>query len=82
MMMFVLTACGETQDGEGVKECRAEADSLEDADSRDGSVSRSKARGGDLKPFATDATIAETVLMDENEIDKRKNIIYNEDGIN
>lgn len=68
MMMFVLTACGGAQSGEGVKERQGESNSLEETDSRDGSVSQSKAEGGDLKPFATDATIEETVLMDENNV--------------
>lgn len=64
--MLVLTACDGAQDKGGTKERQGESNSLEDADSRDDSASQGKAGSGDLKPFATDATIEETVLVDEN----------------
>lgn len=64
--MFVLTACGGAKKGEGAKERQGEADSLEETDSRDDSTLEDKAGSGDLKPFSTDATIEETVLVDEN----------------
>lgn len=68
MMMFVLTACGGGQNREGAKDRQGESNSLEETDFQDGTASRSEAGGGDLKPFATDATIEETVLMDENDV--------------